>query len=40
MVLRKNRNVCVRVAAIAANDNPYDMANVAERNRGLYAAYF
>lgn len=37
---RKYRNVCERVDVIEANESPYDMAKVVERNSGEYASYF
>ncbi len=30
----------MRVDVIEANDSPYDMAKVVERNNGEYASYF
>ena len=37
--LRKNKNVCVSVAVMLANDRPYESANVVERKSGEYALY-
>ena len=38
--LRKYKNACTIVAVILAKLKPYDIANVVDRNKGLYCLYF
>ena len=37
--LRKQRNVFIKVAVMLAKLNPYEIANVVDKNSGLYARY-